>query len=242
MFNSVKNLRSKMIYGNKMTSEKYIDFLRSQGVRIGKQTHFYSPQTCDIDITRPFLVEIGDDVQIARDVSIFTHGYDWSVLRGAYGEMTGSSGKVTIGNNVFIGAGTIILKGVTIGNNVIIGAGSVVGRDIPDNCVATGNPAKKVKELSDYLVSRKAKQLEEAKEIALEYYKVYRKKPPVEVFNEFFWLFETRNEKNPGYTSKLFVRMMNRELTKDLQKKAYMESQQPFCGAGYSKRHFKERV
>ena len=46
-----------------------------------------------------------------------------------------------IGNNVFVGSGSIILPGVTIGNNVIVGAGSVVRTDIPDDSVVTGNPA-----------------------------------------------------------------------------------------------------
>jgi maltose O-acetyltransferase len=49
---------------------------------------------------------------------------------------------VDIGDRVFIGAGSIVLPGVRIGNNVVIGAGSVVSRDIPDNVVACGNPAR----------------------------------------------------------------------------------------------------
>ena len=53
--------------------------------------------------------------------------------------------RVTIGNNVWIGSGSIILPGVSIGDNSIIGAGSVVTKNIPDNCVAAGNPAKIIK-------------------------------------------------------------------------------------------------
>lgn len=53
-----------------------------------------------------------------------------------------SSNPVIIGDNTFIGANSVILEGVTIGNNVIIGAGSVVTKDIPDNVVAFGNPAR----------------------------------------------------------------------------------------------------
>jgi acetyltransferase-like isoleucine patch superfamily enzyme len=55
------------------------------------------------------------------------------------------SAPVTIGDNVFIGARTIILKGVNIGNKSVIGAGSVVTSDIPENCVAAGNPARVVR-------------------------------------------------------------------------------------------------
>jgi maltose O-acetyltransferase len=63
-------------------------------------------------------------------------------------------GKVTIGNRVFIGASSVILPGVTIGSNVIIGAGSVVTKDIPDNVVAAGNPAKVLMPINDFLTKR----------------------------------------------------------------------------------------
>lgn len=52
---------------------------------------------------------------------------------------------ITIGNNVWIGMRSIILKGVHIGNNVVIGAGTIVTKDIPDNCLAVGNPARVIK-------------------------------------------------------------------------------------------------
>lgn len=55
--------------------------------------------------------------------------------------------KVIIHDNVFIGSGVKILKGVTIGNNCVIGAGSVVVKSFPDNCIIAGNPAKKIKEI-----------------------------------------------------------------------------------------------
>jgi maltose O-acetyltransferase len=54
---------------------------------------------------------------------------------------------VTIGNNVWIGGGAIILPGVTIGDNVTIGAGSVVTKDIPSNTVAAGNPCRVLKKI-----------------------------------------------------------------------------------------------
>ena len=57
------------------------------------------------------------------------------------------SSPVTIGDNVWIGGGSIILPGITIGNNVTIGAGSVVTKDIPDNVLAVGNPCRVIREL-----------------------------------------------------------------------------------------------
>lgn len=59
-----------------------------------------------------------------------------------------AAAPVTIGDNVFIGTGAIILKGVRIGNNSVIGAGSVVTKDVPDNAIVAGNPAKLIKVMS----------------------------------------------------------------------------------------------
>ena len=84
------------------------------------------------------MIEIGKNVKITRGVTILTHGFDWSVLKGKYGNVLGSCGKVTIGDNCFIGMHSTILKGVTIGENVIIGANSLVNHDIPSNSVWRG--------------------------------------------------------------------------------------------------------
>ncbi|MDR8085751.1 acyltransferase, partial [Acinetobacter baumannii] len=57
---------------------------------------------------------------------------------------------INIGNNVYLGTNTIILPGVSIGNNVIVGAGSLVNKDLADNAVYAGIPAKFIKTLDDY--------------------------------------------------------------------------------------------
>ena len=113
------------------------------GLQIGKDCHVMGE--CIIDPGHCWLITIGDRVTLAPRVHILAH--DASTKR-----MLGYTliGKVTIGNDVFIGAGSIILPNVTIGNNVIIGAGSVVSRSIPDNSVAVGNPAKVITTYLDY--------------------------------------------------------------------------------------------
>jgi maltose O-acetyltransferase len=90
-------------------------------------------------------VSIGDDCFIGPNVSIYTacHSTD-PVERNTRQEW---AKPVTIGNNVWIGGSVTILPGVSIGDNVTIGAGSVVTRDIPSNTVAVGNPCKVVKSL-----------------------------------------------------------------------------------------------
>lgn len=88
-------------------------------------------------------VTVGDDCFIGPNVSIYTacHSTD-PVERNSRREW---AKPVTIGDNVWIGGSVTILPGVTIGSNVTIGAGSVVVKDIPDGCVAVGNPCMVVK-------------------------------------------------------------------------------------------------
>ena len=186
----IKSIVKRIVYGSpENPSDKMVARLRGMGMRIGERTTFFDPNSCLIDETRPWLIEIGDDVQITHGVVILTHGYDWAVLKGVYGEVLGSAGKVTIGNNVFIGVRSVILKGVTIGNNVIIGAGSLVNKDVPDNCVVAGNPARVVMSLEDYHAKRIKAQKDEAAELVREYRTVYGTDPDEAVLSEFFWLF-----------------------------------------------------
>lgn len=195
---SVKSFVKKLILKERASSGAYVEYLRNKGVRIGERVIIYAPTKTIIDETRPWLVEIGNDVKITSGVTILTHGYDWSVLAGLHDEVLGSSGKVTIGNNVFIGMNSTILKGVSIGNNVIIGANSLVNKDVPDNVVVAGNPAKIITTVDEYYKKRKNAQKQEAIELYKNYVEVYGKEPNKEVFSEFFWLFQTKDEAMPN--------------------------------------------
>ncbi len=113
-------------------------------------------------------------------------------------------GGTSIGNNVFIGMNTTILKGVHIGNNVVIGAGSLVSKDIPDNCVAAGNPCRFIMSIEDYYDKRLAAQKAEAFELYQKYVEQYGKEPTQDVFDEFFWLFHKRSDPLP----EVFARQM----------------------------------
>ena len=138
----IKQIMRKIIYGHNADSTSYIKWLRKLGMQIGDRTTIYAPRKTSIDITRPWMISIGNDVQITEGVTILTHGYDWSVLKRKYGDILGSSGKVVIDDNVFIGMQSTILKGVHIGSNVIIGANSLVTHDIPDNSVVGGGTSE----------------------------------------------------------------------------------------------------
>ena len=164
----------KLIDGPKAASEDYVEHLQSLGMVIGDNTVIYSPKHCVVDTTRPWMIEIGDNISITAGVTILTHGYDWSVFKGMYGDVLGSAGHVKIGNNVFIGMNSTILKGVTIGNNVVIGANTLINKDVPDNCVVVGNPQRVVSDIDSYLQKRRAAQLDEAKEV----YDCWRRNSP----------------------------------------------------------------
>lgn len=155
-------------YGKKANSQRYIQYLRSLGIKVGDYCTIFHTPTVTIDTTRPELLEIGNCVKITKGCTILTHGYDWSVINSKYGNIMGSAGKVTIGNNVFIGMNSMILKGVTIGDNAIVGAGSVVTHDVPANTVVAGNPARVLTDIDSYYQKRLSVQLDEAKLLAIE--------------------------------------------------------------------------
>lgn len=111
--------------------------------------------------------------------------------------MLGSERPVEIGNNVYIGMNATIIAGSKIGNNVIIGANSVVTKEIPDNSVAVGNPCKVIYSIEEYYERRKKVQLSEAVDVIRRYYNRYHCKPPIQIMNEYFWLFSNRKEGLP---------------------------------------------
>ena len=93
-------------------------------------------------------VKIGKYCNIGGNVRIFDHDFhalDAYVRRGPRGCDDCATKPINIGDDVFIGAQSIILKGVTIGDRAVIGAGSVVTKDVPADCIAAGNPARVIK-------------------------------------------------------------------------------------------------
>lgn len=92
-------------------------------------------------------VTIGDNVQCAPNVSIYTAGHPLHPDSRNSGYEYGI--PITIGNNVWLGGNVILLPGVTIGDNCVIGAGSVVTRDIPANSLAAGNPCRVLREITE---------------------------------------------------------------------------------------------
>lgn len=119
-----------------------IDQYRSLGMTIGSDVQL--GPNCRFDPATAWMITIGDDVVFAPSVQILAHD---ASLRRIVGYTRVK--QTIIGSRVFVGAGSIIMPGVTVGNDVVVGAGSVVTRDIPDNSVAYGNPAKVQRKTSD---------------------------------------------------------------------------------------------
>lgn len=205
----LKAIVQRILYREKYSSDTYIPYLRKKGISIGEDCTIYVPRKTTIDLQYPWMITIGNHVRITEGVRILTHDFAWSVLKRytsetvAEGNILGASGKVIIGDNVFIGMDTIILRNVKIGNNVIIGAGSVVTSDCLSDSVYAGNPAKRVMSIEDYFQKRKEKQLQEACELARQYYKKYMKRPSEDVFSEYFMLFSSKTPENEAYIEQM---------------------------------------
>jgi len=119
----------------------YCDY--GKNIEVGK--NFFANYNCTIlDVAK---VIIGDNCFIAPNVSIYTAGHPiHPISRNSlyeYGK------EIIIGHNVWLGGNTVICPGVHIGNNVVIGAGSVVTKDIPDWSFAAGNPCRVIKKITD---------------------------------------------------------------------------------------------
>ena len=133
------------------TTEKLV----KMGMKVG--SGFQRLHGTILDPGHCWLIEIGDNVTMAPRVHVLCHDASTKNTLG-YTKI----GRVIIGNNVFVGADTVVLPGVTIGNNVIIGANSTVTHDIPDNTVAAGSPAKVICSFEDYIKKEKIRMEESA--------------------------------------------------------------------------------
>ena len=108
--------------------------------------------------TEPWIITLGNNIHITDGVKFITHDGGTLLYRSIIPDLEITK-PIKVGDNVYIGNNVIILPGVNIGNNVIIGAGAVVSKDIPDNSVAVGVPAKVIKTADEYLEKIKKESL-----------------------------------------------------------------------------------
>lgn len=138
----------KLLY--RLRSDVTTEDLIERGMVVGK--NFHRMHGVILDDSHCWLITIGDNVTMAPRAHILAHDASTCHHLG-YARI----GRVNIGNNVFIGADTVILPGVTIGDNCVIGANSTVIKDIPANVVAAGNPATVICSIEEYINRNKAR-------------------------------------------------------------------------------------
>lgn len=137
-------IKSKVRIGNRVsivsgTIESGVRIMPTEKIDIGR--NFYV--NCNSHLCG--IIEIGDNVLLGPKVIIWSKNHTFSSLNEPINQQGSTDNKITLGNDVWIGAGAIVLQGVTIGDGSVIGAGSVVTKDIPPFSIAVGNPAKVIK-------------------------------------------------------------------------------------------------
>lgn len=160
--------RLKKIYWVVLKRDR-VHYARLMGVRIGKGAQILTdPEECFG--SEPWLIKIGDHVDITTGVEFLNHeGGMWCVREyfKEYKDMD-CFAPIIVGDNVMIGRHSLIMPGVTIGNNVIIGGYSVVTKDIPDNAIVVGSPAKQISDIDTFISGLSEKNLVETKKMSNE--------------------------------------------------------------------------
>ena len=143
---NLKRLISK-IKGRYLHRFKPLKYAERVGVNFPKDgLHLYGDISWG---TEPWIITLGNNVHITNGVKFITHDGGTLLYRHIIPDLEITK-PITIGDDVYIGNNVLLLPGVKIGNNVVIGAGAVVTKDIPDNSVAVGVPAKVIKTADEY--------------------------------------------------------------------------------------------
>lgn len=106
-------------------------------VRLGKNVYFNH----DVDMMSVGTITVDDGAMIGPECGFFTDNHEPKNIRTIYTK------QIHIKKNAWLGARVTVLPGVTIGENAIVGSGAVVTKDIPDNCIAVGNPARVIRQI-----------------------------------------------------------------------------------------------
>jgi acetyltransferase-like isoleucine patch superfamily enzyme len=152
IFHSLKFIISLLVY---FDSRRYMFFytklLRHVGVNLKGEPRFIAKSAKFDDFHR---ITLGDRLVVSLNVYFLTHDYSFTTALIAIDEKPqtdiGIYKNIVVGDNVFIGMNSLILPGTTIGNNVIVGAGSVVRGNVPDYSIITGNPAHVAGDIREY--------------------------------------------------------------------------------------------
>lgn len=138
-----------------VTGNKRAELYRSSLYYLGKDCEFYTRNLGN----EPYLISIHNHVILGANCNFITHDYSSAVVSQYLGINLGKIGSIEIDDNSFIGANATIMPNVYIGKNCVVAAGSIVTKNIPDNEVWGGIPAKKITSMETY--SKKMRLLNE---------------------------------------------------------------------------------
>lgn len=144
-------------FGAVFASLSHVGYAKWIGVNMGASVHIYG-NPGKMFGSEPWLITLGNNVHITTDVLFTTHDGGTLLYRHLVPDLE-ITAPIVIGDNVYIGMRSIILPGVKVGNNCIIAAGSIVTKDIPDNSVVGGVPAKYIKSSKEYFENIKSKSI-----------------------------------------------------------------------------------
>ncbi len=170
----IKKLIRSLIY--RLRGDHTTEYLVKHGLRIGK--NFHRMVGVIIDPAHCHHILIGDNVTLAPRVHLLAHDASTIVHLG-YARI----GNIRIGDNVFVGADTLVLPGVTIGHDSIVGANSTVVHDVPPKMVVAGNPARIICTLDEFL-SKQKNRMDECPIYGEEY--SVRSRPDIETLRTMF--------------------------------------------------------
>ena len=140
-------MKLRSIYKMLLSKLKPIEYMKKVGINFPEgKVHIFGKVAWG---SEPWIITLGENVYITDGVKFITHDGGTLLYRNRVPDLEITK-PIVIGNDVYIGNNVILLPGVTVGNNVVIGAGAVVTRDIPDNSVAVGVPAKVIKTADEY--------------------------------------------------------------------------------------------
>lgn len=127
---------------------------KQNGLRIGDDCEIYPGVAFG---SEPYLISIGNHVRITANVTFITHdGGVWVLRETKNAPNIDRLGAISIGDNVMIGIRAILMPGIRIGNNCIVAAGAVVTKDVPDNSIVAGVPARVISDIESYYEKNKS--------------------------------------------------------------------------------------